>query len=852
MGPRVTAVRAPLIARITAAIRVELCLLAAVALVTWSWLRPAFNWSATGDGPNHLLRVYVVSAALDRGDWYPRWLPDLYLGYGYPLLNFYAPATYYVAAGLHRLGMTVYGALSWTGLLGPLLAVTGAYRLAHALGGGRRDAALLAAVSYLLAPYPFFVNLNGRAAVPEVLALGLLPWFLLAGWRTWHGGRVWSLVSALLTAVLVLTHNISAMIALVTLGIWLGSLTMAQLLRRASLRAIVPPALRTVAALALGIGLSCFFWLPALAELNHVQIERTRGGIFDPLPWLFTLEDVGKLAPTETGTEPSPAREPRPLAGLHTLLARVAVGKPVPERVGIVQVLLCLVAAAMALRPSHVLSGGLPALGWATLALSCWLLNGRWAAGLWERGVPLAIVQFPWRLYGPLALFIGLAASASLASFPPRKMGTRALHACAVLLMAALAYGTLAARPFPPVEPPAHDVDGRDLLAGESDHFAAGTTSWGEFLPRTVGWEDSRGNARGVRLYDRAWSEAGWQAGLVRVLEGPAAVTAINRGPMWIEAQTEAEAPSLVAFHQLFFPGWRAFLDGRPVPLSPVPHHNRLRASLGFMVVDVPAGSHRVEVRFGPTSARLLGGAVSAGALAVLAATAFTFWRYSHPGASVATASASRRRRLHLTTAATVTVLAAVTVGGMALGSLPHGTLPIGAARIPLDVITVLGGDTAETRAPSGTGRGLLPPFLELRRLRIGDDARRWLYMHPPTQVSVRVRVPRAAYLQAGLALDPQTWTREVGDGVRFVVEATGSGGQVMLFDRHVNPRAREEDRGWVDVWVSLDSVAGEEVWLTLRTEAAQETSFDWAGWGNPQIVVWNEARPHPGTQRRW
>ena len=91
-----------------------------------------------------------------------------------------------------------------------------------------------------------------------------------------------------------------------------------------------------------------------------------------------------------------------------------------------------------------------------------------------------------------------------------------------------------------------------------------------------------------------------------------------------------------------------------------------------------------------------------------------------------------------------------------------------------------------------------------------------------------------------------------MGDGVRFVLEAEGPAGRQVLLERHLNPRARAEERGWVDVWVDLDHLAGQEVRLVLRTEAGADPHFDWAGWANPQVVRWTGARPHPGTPPVW
>src|SRR4051812_49356079 len=45
------------------------------------------------DGGLHLLRLGVLDYLIRHGSLYPRWAPSLMLGYGYPVLNFYAPST---------------------------------------------------------------------------------------------------------------------------------------------------------------------------------------------------------------------------------------------------------------------------------------------------------------------------------------------------------------------------------------------------------------------------------------------------------------------------------------------------------------------------------------------------------------------------------------------------------------------------------------------------------------------------------------------------------------------------------------------------------------------------------------
>jgi hypothetical protein len=75
-----------------------------------------------------------------------------------------------------------------------------------------------------------------------------------------------------------------------------------------------------------------------------------------------------------------------------------------------------------------------------------------------------------------------------------------------------------------------------------------------------------------------------------------------------VAVTTIAQAPSLVVFAQAHAPGWRATVDGRPVPL--------LKANYAFQAVAVPVGTHRVELRY--RDRFLIAGAIlSVGALLV-------------------------------------------------------------------------------------------------------------------------------------------------------------------------------------------------------------------------------------------
>jgi hypothetical protein len=149
----------------------------------------------------------------------------------------------------------------------------------------------------------------------------------------------------------------------------------------------------------------------------------------------------------------------------------------------------------------------------------------------------------------------------------------------------------------------------------------------------------------------------------------------------------------------------------------------------------------------------------------------------------------------------------------------------------------------------SPTGNVLGPDrFVDVRYLAVqaqdrplrdaGASRRRWLFTHPPTEVAVDLTLPADAYFQAGLALDPASWEAPLGDGVRYLVTVTPHGGQpVTVLDAAVNPRARGEQRRWLDVVADLRPWAGQDVRLALRTDPREDPTYDWAGWSEPGVV---------------
>jgi hypothetical protein len=86
--------------------------------------------------------------------------------------------------------------------------------------------------------------------------------------------------------------------------------------------------------------------------------------------------------------------------------------------------------------------------------------------------------------------------------------------------------------------------------------------------------------------------------------------------------ETDARAPSLLVVGEHFDPGWRAKLDGRPVPV--------VQVDLTALGVLVPGGAHVIELRFWPVGLSMGLWVFGAGAATLVAATFIQYRKGRH------------------------------------------------------------------------------------------------------------------------------------------------------------------------------------------------------------------------------
>jgi len=261
-------------------------------------------------------------------------------------------------------------------------------------------------------------------------------------------------------------------------------------------------------------------------------------------------------------------------------------------QVGAVPAILAMVALAAALRrgserPQVVFWGA------ATLMLGFLMLPI--SRPLWD-AVPVAgLVQFPWRLLGLTAVTMALLAGLAV----PRLRSRRA--AGPLLLLAALAVVASFSYTLPQYTPIAPEDEG-PLLVVEFDlkyPDMNGLTAWVKetpiVSPLTVQYQ------------------SGEPLVTAQALAPGAEVEMIRAGGASDELWVRSAEGTALQFYTYYFPGWRVWVDGERLPESAL----RPEGPYGLLTIDLPGGEHRVLLRWGDTSVRAAGKAITVACLAL-------------------------------------------------------------------------------------------------------------------------------------------------------------------------------------------------------------------------------------------
>lgn len=541
----------------------------------------------TNDLFPHLHRAIALNQAISWAGWWPRWSPELVHGYGYPVFNFFPSLSHLLLLLIVQMGFSFTTAYRLLVLVHAWLTALSSYALGRTIGRGR-PAGWLTALAYTYSPYLLY-DFHVRGSFPEQQALALLPLFLLGLWHLTRPQQplsftLWHPFTALLLALLIVSHHAFTIQICVGVGLWL-------LWWFGTEKRPWKQAFFVGVALVWGALLASFFTFPAVLEIVHTRAELSISQGYTYHHNFLSFTDLLRtpLLPADPGRINPPVVRPAPVMAF----------------------VMALVLAGWQWRSwsaAHQ-KNWLGILGVTLLVLWLSSSTSQW---VWDVAPLLHYTLYPWRQLGLASLFIAILVAAAV----PRQPHWLLMGGLTFLLF-------IPAVPwlYPPREPIAENLALNDVTRAEIPPLFIGTTTLGEFLPQWVEQLPDSTNLQQQLL-------AGENPDRLLV---PAGVKAhrLSDNPLAAAYELTLTEPVTLTYQQFYFPGWQATLNGQPLPLTPSQPH-------GLIELALPAGQHTLHLTFGSTWPRQLGWLIST--LAFLALLTFSIYSFfSTPHASLPT-----------------------------------------------------------------------------------------------------------------------------------------------------------------------------------------------------------------------
>lgn len=224
------------------------------------------------DGEWMIIRFSAFHQALADGQFPVRFLSRLNHEYGYPVANFLYPGFMYLAEIPKLLGFGFINSVKI--ILGFSMMLSAVFTYLWLSHRFEKLASFTGAFAYLYMPYHLF-DLYKRGSVGEILALAVVPFAL------WQVEKKSITFTSVAIGFLILSHNTLAFL-------FLPMLLAYMIFRKLSYH-------KYTSILAIGLGISAFFWIPALLDLQYTKFFQTQVSYFQDHFASFELVGVGSI-----------------------------------------------------------------------------------------------------------------------------------------------------------------------------------------------------------------------------------------------------------------------------------------------------------------------------------------------------------------------------------------------------------------------------------------------------------------------------------------------------------------------------------------------------------------------------
>lgn len=531
-------------------------LLAGIAVFCLSLLaiRPLFS---SGYFPMHddtqIARVITMGRSLSEGQFPVRMVADLGFGYGYPIFNFYGPLPYYFGGILYALGVPALLATKLMFAAGIILPAITLYAVVSGMLG--IPAAVVSSLLYIYAPY-HAVQIYVRGAVGEYWTLLFWPLILYALAGEVNPRRAYRrvLIGAFGVAGAVLSHTLLGYVTVFFLVAGLLLHWFIRIMNRTFVASVFAEQTGTVL---LGLGLSVFFWLPALWEMGYTSVS---GQVSDSANYRDHFVCIGQLWNSLWGYGGS---APGCLDGMSFILGKFHViisflslfgwlwSKPKKGKaVVVVGVLIAVTAVFLAIPQS---------------------------AFIWQLLPGFSYLQYPWRFLALSAFGLSLLGG----------IGISALRGSKRQVIAAVVLGAVIVALNVKWFVPQYTYIARsDMFETPSDLRWRISKISDEYLPSDL----IRPTGESEAVFDTIKERT------------TLAVTKLKESAIEASFVLQAAGSMDIIIHKAYFPGWRYFINTAEV----IP-----KIEKGLPVVRVDAGQSLVEMRLTDTPVRTAANSIS-------------------------------------------------------------------------------------------------------------------------------------------------------------------------------------------------------------------------------------------------
>lgn len=493
----------------------------------------------THDGELHTARIAAYNKAFSDLHIPPRWAGFLNYGYGTPLV-FHYPLPNYIGSALHVIGISYE--LSFKMLLGISFVVASVGFYLWMTTFFPTEISLTSAIAYGLAPYKF-LDLYVRGAVGELFAFVFIPFILFFIEKVRKKKFIYIYIAGITYAMLIISHSIFSLIAtpvLLLYSLW-------------RLRENEQGFNNAIAIILIGLTVSAFFWIPALAEQKYTNSDVFIGSKYTshfvrPLSLVFSEWGYGPDVNSPGGLSP---------------------------QIGIVLILLA--AGGLIVRVKETSMKWLY-YGAVTLFFLSVFFSTQYSSIFWSILPFISKFEFPWRF----TAFSSFSA-AIIGAFALNSMKNKYLPWIFILLL--LISGNQFVK-----------VSGYESKNDTLYESFEGSTDFGAATPVWTAGDPSDYPEKPIVIF-------GEDGEITNFIKSSA------RQSFTVQVNKEAT----VLANTLYFPGWKAFVDGKKTPIE---FQNQLHR--GLITFTVPSGKHSVDIVFTESPVRFLSNVISSAALIAL------------------------------------------------------------------------------------------------------------------------------------------------------------------------------------------------------------------------------------------